>query len=477
MKSAKSQAPNHKQKTNSKPPSSKQVLRSRFKAALDSDVMKFISSIKEDEHLIEQDILANMAHVKMLSKSGLITPDQEKKMLNGLISIKKAQVKLTPEREDVHMAIEAELAKKTSDSHALRTARSRNDLVATDLKLFVRDETKNIQKLLLTLQKMLAAKAKKNLSVIMPGYTHLQRAQPVLFSHVLFSFFEQLARDMQRFTHNLQRLDVSPLGSCALAGTSLKTNPAASAGELGFTGVFQNSIDAVSDRDFIADFLYACSMTAIHLSQISECLIIWSTSEFSFIELPDVLTTGSSLMPQKKNPDLVELVRGKTGRTVGALVDILVNLKGLYFGYNRDLQETKPPMIETTGQISSSLKIITLAIQKMIPNRKKMHEAADDESMLATDVAEYLVKKGVPFNLAHEAVAIIMKKFSRFSKTSLQELKSIRPEFSKDVYDILSPKKSILNKKSAGSTGLVSVKKSIKDAFMRLKKGEKNLGR
>lgn len=455
----------------------KQILRSRFKSALDPEVMRFISSIKEDEHLVKQDILANTAHIKMLSKSGLITLEQEKKMLKGLKSIGKSGVKLTPETEDVHMAIETELSKKTSDSHALRTARSRNDLVATDLKLFVRDETKAIQKLLFNLQKGLAIKAQKNLSVIMPGYTHLQRAQPVLFSHVLLSFLEQFIRDQQRLAHNLQRLDVSPLGSCALAGTSLKTDPSLSAGELRFSSTFENSIDAVQDRDFIADFLFACSMTAIHLSQISECLVIWSTSEFSFIELPDELTSGSSIMPQKKNPDLIELVRGKTGRTIGALVDILVNLKGLYFGYNRDLQETKPPMIETAGQIKNSLKIITLAIQKMIPNKKRMLDAASDESMLATDVAEYLVKKGVPFNLAHEAVAIIMKKFSSFSKTSLQELKSIRPEFSKDVYDILSPKKSILNKKSAGSTGLASVKKAIKDAFMRLKKDEKNLGR
>ncbi len=446
----------------------KQVLRERFKSSLDKNVMKFISSTSEDSHLIPYDILANKAHIKMLAKCKLISQSQEKRILNGLDAILKNGLKLTHESEDVHMAVEDELEKKTQDSHSLRTARSRNDLVVTDLKLFVRDKTKEIHNLVLDLERKLLFKASDNLNVIMPGYTHLQRAQPVLFSHVLLAFFEQFYRDMQRLEDNLHRLDVSPMGACAMAGTSLGTDPQYTALKLGFGSAFENSLDAVQDRDFILDFLYAMSIISIHLSQIAETFIIWSTGEFAFIKLPDEITSGSSIMPQKKNPDLLELVRGKTGHIVGNLVDVMMNLKGLYIGYNRDLQETKPPMINAIDEVANSLKIVALTIDKMSPDSKKMFEAASDESIIATDVAEYLVTKGVPFKQAHDAVSKIVRIYPNFSGVTLNQLREIRPEFNKDIYKLISPTESVRRKRSQGSTGVLAVKKAIKNAFVRL---------
>jgi argininosuccinate lyase len=358
------------------------------------------------------------------------------------------------------------------DARYLHTARSRNDQVALDLRLHVLAQIERLVNGAKRVQLALIDAAEKNLTAVMPGYTHMQRAQPVLFAHVLHSFIEMLARDVWRLEDCGQRLSISPLGAGALAGSSLPIDPKIPAKELGFGEHFANSIDAVSDRDFIAEFLFCGSLMATHLSQMAENVILWTTREFGFIKLPDNLTTGSSLMPQKKNPDPIEIVRGKTGAVIGELINLLVTLKALPTGYNRDLQETKPPVARGADILAAALNIMRLAFQEMKVNSDRMLRAASDEDLMATDMAEYLVRNGVPFRHAHESVAGLVQyardKGCELSKLELSDYHKFSQVFQKDIFDLFDPVKSIRAKISAGSTGPDQVATALKAARKRL---------
>lgn len=417
-----------------------QVLRHTFTKPVDETILRFVASVADDKHLLECDIKGSLAHAAMLEKCGVLTSKQAANIKRGLQQILKEGLELKLEHEDVHMAVEKRLEEIIgADAKLLHTARSRNDQVATDLRLFVAERQKALRTELTKLCKALVDRADPE--VIMPGYTHLQRAQPVVFGHVMLSFFEMFKRDIER----LERPLISPLGAGALAGTAIPIDPKFTAKQLGADGVFANSIDAVSDRDFAAEFVFACSLIAVHLSQLAENLILWCTKEFNFIRLPDELTTGSSIMPQKKNPDCLELVRGKAGQSVGELVNLLVTLKALPFGYNRDLQETKPPVIRVAQTVSDSIKVCTLAIHKMTLNKDVMLQAASDEGLFATDVVEDLVANGTPFRDAHSKVAEMVR-----------DGKKLPEKF-------VNPAKSVGSRKSHGGTSPENVKMRRKE--------------
>jgi argininosuccinate lyase len=341
----------------------------------------------------------------------------------------------------------------------LHTARSRNDQVALDFRIYVVAVAKSIVSSIEHLQQQLVDKAHRYSHAVMPGYTHLQRAQPVFFSHALLAFHQMLVRDIERFLQVSQRAAVSPLGAGAQAGTGLSIDPSFSATLAGFSKTFSNSIDAVMDRDFAAEFLMASCLLSTHLSQIAETLIIWNTAEFGFVQFCDSVTTSSSLMPQKKNPDPVEIVRGKTGTAIGELVNLLVTLKGLPLGYNRDLQETKAPVIKVAKEVETCLHVMSIVIGALSIDEKKMHGAASDPNLMATDMVEYLVAKGVPFRAAHESVANAVQLSEELcvllSDLPLAQLKECNSAFDKDVNSLFDPVASAAAKKSPGGTGLV----------------------
>jgi len=439
-----------------------EVLRKAFSQELDAKVSKFVSSIEADEELIQVDIRGSQAHVAMLEKCGLVTKKQFEEIKDGLTKIaeeaKAGKFKLNPAHEDVHMNVEKRLEEIIGKSAlCLHTARSRNDQVALDLRLFAHEKANELIALLNQTKALLNEIAKANVETVLPGYTHLQRAQPVSFAHVMLAFAEALTRDSTRFTEAAKHAKVSPLGAGAQAGTSLGIDPFLSAKHLGFEEVFANSIDAVSDRDFVADFLYAASMTSIHLSQIAETLIIWSTREFGFIEFADSVTTTSSLMPQKKNPDPLELIRGKTGATCGALVNIMMTLKALPLGYNRDLQETKPPVIDAARNLKDAIEVLTAVLANMSVISEKMLKAASDPDMMSTDLVEYLVRKGVPFRQAHDILSQALKSCRDrkvpISQLSVSEWQAFAPEFDKEVLELFDPTRSMKSKTSHGAAG------------------------
>jgi argininosuccinate lyase len=369
--------------------------------------------------------------------------------------------------EDVHMNIEAALIKKTGDTgKKLHTARSRNDQVALDLRLYLRMEIKEIIRLVKQFQRTLINIAVKHINSLMPGYTHLQRAQPVLLSHHLLAYVEMLQRDIERSIDSLKRVNRLPLGSCALAGTTLPIDRLYVAKLLGFEGISQNSIDAVSDRDFAIEFLSNAAILIMHLSRLADELILWSTEEFKFIELPDAFTTGSSIMPQKKNPDVAELVRGKTGRIYGNLFSLLTVMKGLPLSYNRDLQEDKLPIFDTVDTLKFSLVVLSEMFPGIIFNTRRMSETAGDAYSTATDLAEYLVKKGMPFRKAHEITGKIVlyciEEKKRLEDLSLKELNIFSPLISKDIYSSLKAEESVRNKRSLGSTSPTRIAEQIR---------------
>lgn len=435
------------------------ALRKGFQQTLNPKVTSFVASANEDHALIESDIKGSLAHAKMLYQCGLIDEDTYAQISSGLRAIMQefagSKNCLQECYEDVHMNVEERLRDLIGEkANYLHTARSRNDQVALDLRLFIIEKTGHILELLTSLQLAIAGSARDNAKVVMPGYTHLQRAQPILFAHALMAFHEMLARDMERFTQNIPRAAVSPLGAGALVGTSLPIEPGLCATELGLPKVFSNSIDAVSDRDFILDFVYAATTTATHLSQIAETLIIWASSEFNFIKLPDSLTTASSLMPQKKNPDVLELVRAKSGTLLGNLVSVFTILKGLPQGYNRDLQETKLNAITTSNVIEEALSVMELVFHGLSVNHESMVGAASDPSLFATDVVEYLVSKGMPFRQAHGVVSMIAKQTGKPMDTfTLTELKEFSHLFEEDYFECFNPELSAFAKKSEGATG------------------------
>ncbi|KAF0145863.1 MAG: argininosuccinate lyase [Nitrospirae bacterium] len=443
----------------------------RFAGKTSKIVEAFTESISFDKRLWRYDIEGSIAHARMLGRQGIIPHKDSSKIISGLKSISReiesGKFKFSEELEDIHMNIEAALVKKTgSAGKKLHTARSRNDQVALDLRLYLRDETKGIISLIKNLQKTILSMAEKYSSIIMPGYTHLQRAQPVLLSHYLLAYIEMLQRDKNRFEDALKRINILPLGSCALSGTTLPIDRVYTAKLLGFDGITENSMDAVSDRDFAIEFLADAGILIMHLSRLAEELILWSTEEFSFIELPDAFTTGSSIMPQKKNPDVAELIRGKTGRVYGNLLSLLTIMKGLPLSYNRDMQEDKVPVFDTTDTVKACLTVLAQMLPEIKFNKGKMHGAAEKAYSTATDIAEYLVKKRIPFREAHEITGKIVfyciKNKKELKGLSINEFKKFSPAIARDIYSRIRAEDSIKAKKSRGGTAPSEVRKQIK---------------
>jgi argininosuccinate lyase len=366
------------------------------------------------------------------------------------------------------MAVEQRLVRKTGKiGGKLHTGRSRNDQVALDLRLYLRDEIDEILLLLGKVKERILRRAEECFGIVMPGYTHMQRAQPVLFSHHLLAYYEMVSRDEDRFRDARRRANVSPLGAGALAGTTFPLDRESVAAELGMDGVCENSIDAVSDRDFAADFLFACAVTMMHLSRLSEEMVTWSSSEFGFLSLPDAMCTGSSIMPQKKNPDVPELIRGKTGRTYGNLMALLTLMKGLPLSYNRDLQEDKEPVFDSTRAVKESLIGAALLLEGMAVDEKRMRNACDDGFLTATDLADYLARKGVPFRKAHEITGRIVRyceeKGKRLKDLSLKELRSFHARIGEDAREAISLSRSVRLRNTRGGTGSERVRRRLEE--------------
>ena len=450
----------------------------RFTAKTDKLVEAFTSSIEIDKRLYSYDIEGSIAHCRMLANESIITEDEASEIILGLKIIKKeiknGTFQFDDSLEDIHMHIETRLVQTAGKAaQKLHTARSRNDQVALDVRMYLKDETLLIIESLKKIMQAIVASAKKHISVILPGYTHLQRAQPVLFSHHLMAYYEMFSRDTERFYDSLKRTDVMPLGSAALAGTTYPINRAYTAEILGFSKVSENSIDSVSDRDFIMEFLSAASICMIHFSRLSEEFIIWSSSEFNFIELPDSFATGSSIMPQKKNPDICELVRGKTGRVFGDLIALLSIMKSQPLAYNRDMQEDKEPLFNSVDILKSSIAVYTKLLPEITVNAETMEQAASKGFLNATDLADYLAGKGMPFRKAHacagNTVKYALNNNKEINELSLDELKQFSILIEEDVYDALTLKQMIDRRKSYGGTAEKNVKEAIKKAEIILK--------
>lgn len=441
----------------------------RFKIPLAPAAARYSESLSFDRRLYRHDVAGSVAHAAALARAGIISGEEKKKIESGLREIEReiaaGKFSWNESLEDVHMNIEAALIKKVGDTGAkLHTARSRNDQIALDLRLYVKDEIQRTLSRLRNLQRSLLGLANKHAAVVMPGYTHLQRAQPVLFAHYLLGQIEAFARDTERLSQCLERTDVLPLGSAALAGSTIVLDRESMARDLKFSQISQNSLDAVSDRDFICEFLFCLAVIGMHLSRLSEDLILWSTSEFGFVEFSDDFSTGSSLMPQKKNPDMAELTRGKTGRLYGNLVSILTTLKALPSSYNRDLQEDKEALFDSVDTVSLALKVFSEMLPKMKINREKMKAATDDPSLLATDLAEYLVKRGMPFRKAHEVVGRLFasEKPVNLRAVPLTKLKKLSPLFEADVGKVFDIRRSLSGRRAIGAPSPENVKTQIR---------------
>ncbi len=444
----------------------------RFTGKTDKRVEAFTASIDFDKRLYPYDIEGSTAHAQMLARQGIISPAEGELIIKNLQEIRQdlAQGNFTfrTEDEDIHMAIERALIDRIGDAGGkLHTARSRNDQVALDMRLFLRDEVAQIIVLLEELQDTLLTVAKKEINTIMPGYTHMQKAQPVLLAHYLLAYREMLARDEGRLTDSKKRFNIMPLGSAALAGTSLPIDRQYAAQLLNFPALSENSMDAVADRDFIIEFLSAAAMMMMHLSRFAEDLILWATDEFGFVEIDDAFTTGSSIMPQKKNPDVAELLRGKTARVYGNLMALLTLLKGLPMTYNRDLQEDKEPLFDTVDTVKACLQILNAMIRRLTFNRGKMRLAAMGAFSTATDAAEYLVGKGVPFRTAHSVVgrlvAYCLKQNRPLEALSLEEFQKFHREFGKDIYGRLTVESAVNARNITGGTAVERVRQRIKE--------------
>ncbi len=451
----------------------------RFAEKTAASVEAFSASIQYDSRLYRQDIAGSMAHAKMLAHQGLITDEERDQIIAGLTEI-KAEIEagtfvFRPELEDIHMNIEKALAEKIGDAGArLHTARSRNDQVNLDTRLYMREVSGEMIDLLTAVQKSFVGLARTYLGNVMPGYTHLQRAQPVLISHHMLAYYEMFGRDKERLQDGLKRINVLPLGAAALAGTGLPIDREFVAKELDFPKVSANSMDTVADRDFIVEFSSTCAMVQVHLSRLSEELVLWSSEEFKFVELADSFCTGSSIMPQKKNPDIPELIRGKSGRVVGNLMSLLTLLKGLPMTYNRDLQEDKEPLFDTIDTVGQSLAIMAELLSNMTFHTERLEELTGGGGyMTATDLADYLVRKNVAFRQAHsivgQTVAYCIKEQKDLPDLSLAELQKFSVTIEEDVFEVLSVRGSVNSRLSVGGTGLKRVEEALVVA-------EKNLG-
>jgi len=449
---------------------------SRFSEPMDELVKKFTSSIDIDKELYKYDIAGSIAHTKMLSKCRIIKEEEAERIIQALDKIKKdiekGKVNFS-QKEDIHLAIEEELIKREGEiGEKLHTARSRNDQIALDERLYLREEINEIISLIGAFQNTLLEVAEKNLGVIMPGYTHLQYAQPIFFSHHLLAYFWMLERDKERFRDCYGRVNVMPLGAGALAGTSLPIDREYVAKLLNFPRISENSLDTVSDRDYIMEFLSDVALLMMHLSRLSEDIILWSSPLFSFIEISDTFTTGSSIMPQKKNPDVAELIRGKTGRIYGSLISLLTSMKALPLSYNRDMQEDKPPLLESIEIVKTSLKLYPRMLDGIKINKEKMRKAAEKGFFAATDLTDYLVEKNVSFRKAHQIIGTIVKECLKEGKTfqelSFKDYQRYSPLFQKDVFERIKLESCVFNKESAGGTGKKSLGKQIKKAKKKL---------
>jgi len=450
----------------------------RFAEETDTLVEAFSASVDFDKRLAHYDIRGSIAHARMLGQVGLISKKEAKAIERGLREIRSEIESGTfvfdPALEDVHMNIEARLTDKLGDTGAkLHTARSRNDQVALDFRLFIKDAIGEIVAALRRLQAALVHVAGANLDVILPGYTHLQHGQLVLLAHHMLAYVEMCERDVARLHDTLTRVDVMPLGACAVAGTTLPIDRDMVARELGFSAVARNSIDAVSDRDFAIEYLSALALIGVHLSRLGEELVLWTTSEFGFVRLGEAFCTGSSMLPQKRNPDVPELVRGLSGQLIGKLVALLTTVKGLPLSYNRDLQHDKQPVFQATDIVLSSLEVMARMMPTLRVNRQAVARALEDDSILAVDIAEYLVLKGVPFRRAHQivggVVAVAEQQQKKLRELTLDELRAHADTFDADVFDLLDVEGSLERKASTGSTAPAMVKKEVQRWKRRLK--------
>ena len=442
----------------------------RFSKALDKKADDFNSSIGFDSRMYKQDIRGSIAHATMLAKQGIITSIDCEKIIDGLGSIladlEGGALAVDMNCEDIHMFVEAELTKRIGDyGKKLHTARSRNDQVALDVRLYLRDKSEEVIALIKELIEAVTEQAEANKAVIMPGYTHLQRAQPITFGHHLMAYAMMLLRDISRIEDAVKRMNFSPLGSCALAGTTYNTDRAFVAEALKFDGITQNSIDGVSDRDFCLELMSAFSILMMHLSRFSEEIILWSSWEFSFVELDDSFTTGSSIMPQKKNSDMAELVRGKTGRVYGDLMALLTTLKGLPLAYNKDMQEDKEAVFDALDTVIVCLEVFAPMISTMRVKADNMYRAAQKGFINATDIADYLAKKGMPFRSAYkitgQIVAECITKNCVLDELALCEYKKYTDLFEEDLYSEISLETCVAKRISAGGTSVESVEKQI----------------
>ncbi len=444
----------------------------RFAEPTDRKVEEFTASIDFDRQLYRYDVEGSMAHCKMLAKQGIISDEEENKILTGLegilVDLEAGTLDLDSGLEDIHMAVESFLIERIGDAGGkLHTGRSRNDQVALDIRMYLRDEVKNIIGLIETLQTSFHTLAKTEMGTIMPGYTHMQKAQPVLLSHYFLAYWEMFDRDRERFGECLKRINIMPLGSGALAGTGIPIDRDYVAQLLDFPLMSKNSMDAVSDRDFIAEVIFNAGLAMMHMSRFCEDLILWATGEFGYVEIADSFTTGSSIMPQKKNPDVAELIRGKTGRVYGNLITILTLLKGLPMTYNRDLQEDKEPLFDTVHTVKHSLAILSDMAGRLQFNGEKMRERALEGFATATDMAEYLVMRGVPFRESHgivgKIVAHCIEGKKELGSLTISELRSFYEGFDEDVYTYLTVEASVNGKNVPGGTSREMVSKRSKE--------------
>ncbi len=445
----------------------------RFAEKTDQAVEQFTSSVAVDRQLAKCDIQGSIAHCRMLARQKIISDQEATAIIEGLEAIEKDIASGTfifsDSLEDVHMNIEAALSERIGPTAGkLHTGRSRNDQVAVDVRLWLREESRRTIEGIKALRRAIVAAAKDNIDVIMPGYTHLQRAQPVRLAHHLMAYYEMFSRDARRFKDGMRRINVMPLGSAALAGTTYPLDRDYTASLLGFDAVSANSMDAVSDRDFVIEFLASASICMMHFSRLAEELVIWSSSEFGFITFSDAFATGSSIMPQKKNPDIPELVRGKTGRVYGALVALLTTMKALPLCYNRDMQEDKPPLFDAVQTLTACIDICTRMFDNFSVNHEAMRQAAGSGFLNATDLADYLVGKGLPFRDAHacagKAVAVAIEKGCELQALALDELKQFSELFEKDVYHFLDLEQVADKRDTYGGTSRNGVLSRIKEA-------------
>jgi argininosuccinate lyase len=445
----------------------------RFQKGPEEILNRFNASLPFDRRLYAQDIAGSMAHCRMLAKQGIISGEEAARIQDGLKQI-KAEMDgegfiFSDAFEDIHSLVEKMLVERIGPAgEKLHTGRSRNDQVALDLRMYMKEAIQRLESLVQEMQRVLVRRAEEEIEVVMPGYTHLQRAQPVLLSHHLMAYYEMLKRDRERLRENYRRVNVLPLGSAALAGSTFDLDREMVAAELGFREISANSMDAVSDRDFVAEFLFASSLLIMHLSRLCEELVIWSSQEFGFAILPDELCTGSSIMPQKKNPDIPELVRGKTGRIFGHLMGLLTTMKGLPMTYNKDLQEDKEAVFDTVETMEQCLSVLTRLLQAVAFNRESMRKGVDQGYLAATDLADYLARKGVPFRQAHETVGkmvlFAMEGKKELGELTLEEMRGFSDSIEKDVYEWLDPLHCVKRRELPGGTGPGAVRDGLEKA-------------